>query len=162
MKKFIATRYGEQHLQSNGILVDYGISMPDFNQMPRVALKNRTISVGKGIDSTITVGAPRLSPHTIYAVMEAPPQAVDNHYGVNGHYVNSDAGARYPGEVFGKTVIMLKHRALRNLGLGNMAGYGTPSIELKRRYIDIKGIQAHRMGLHKVGDSTQLITQILS
>lgn len=159
---FIATRYGEQHLQSNGILVDYGISMPDFNQMPRVALKNRTISVGKGIDSTITVGAPRLSPHTIYAVMEAPPQAVDNHYGGNSHYVNSDAGARYPGEVFGKTVIMLKHRALRNLGLGNIAGYGTPSIELKRRYIDINGIQAHRMGWPSVGDGTQKIIQFSS
>lgn len=159
---FIATRYGEQHLQSNGILVDYGISMPDFNQMPRVALKNRTISVGKGIDSTITVGAPRFTPHTIYAVMEAPTQAKQNHPSAGLHYVNSDGGYRKPGEVFGQTRVTLKHRALRNLGLGNIAGYGTPSIELKRRYIDINGIQAHRMGWPSVGDGTQKIIQFSS
>lgn len=157
---FIATKYGEDiQVQSNGILVDYGISMPLFEQGPLVTLKNRTISVEKGIDSTITVGTPRFTPHTIYAVMEAPTQAKQNHPSSNLHYVNSDGGYRKPGEVFGQTRVTLKHRVLQNLGLGNLSRYGAPQIQLKRRYIDVKGLQSYRMGWHSVGDGTQKIIQ---
>lgn len=160
---FIATKYGEDiQVQSNGILVDYGISMPLFEQGPLVTLKNRTISFEKGIDSTIIVGTPRFTPHTIYAVMEAPTQAKQNHLSSNLHYVNSDGGYRTPGEVFGQTRVTLKHRVLQNLGLGNLSGYGTPQIQLKRRYIDVKGLQSYRMGWHSVGDGTQKIIQFSS
>ncbi|QQC81943.1 hypothetical protein I9189_007760 [Acinetobacter bereziniae] len=160
---FIATKYGEDiHIQSNGILVDYGISMPLFEQGPLVTLKNRTISVEKGIDSTITVGTPRFTPHTIYAVVEAPTQAKHNHPSAGLHYVNSDGGYRTPGEVFGQIRVTLKHRVLQNLGLGNLSGYGTHQIQLKRRYIDVKGLQSYRMGWHSVGDGTQKIIQFSS
>ncbi len=160
---FNAARYGEDHhAQSNGIVMEYGISMPDFNQMPHVTIKNRTISINKGINSPITVGKPGLSPHTIYAVMEAPPQAIANHYSGSNHYVNSGGGTRWPGEVFGQTLVSLKHRLLQNIGLGNRAGYGVPQLDLKRRYIEVKGIQAHRMGWHNFGDGTQFITQSVS
>ena len=160
---FIASRYGEEHyIQSNGIMLEYGISMPDFNQMPRVTLKNRTISVENGIISTITVGTPRLSPHTIYAVVEAPTQAKQNHPSAGLHYVNSDGGYRTPGEVFGQTRVTLKHRVLQNLGVGNLSGYGIPQIQLKRRYIDMKGLQSYRMGWPSVGDGTQKVIQFSS
>ncbi|OFE44635.1 hypothetical protein [Acinetobacter towneri] len=160
---FNAARYGEDHhAQSNGIVMEYGISMPDFDQMPHVTLKNRTISINKGIDFTITVGKPRLSPHTIYAVMEAPLQAIANHYSGSNHYVNSGGGTRWPGEVFGQTLVSLKHRLLQNIGLGNRAGYGVPQLDLKRRYIEVKGMQAHRMGWHNFGDETRFITQSVS
>ena len=119
---FIATKYGEDiQVQSNGILVDYGISMPLFEQGPLVTLKNRAISVENGIVSTIIVGTPRLSPHTIYAVMEAPYQAVVNNPGSNGHYVNSGGGNRKPGEVFGEALVALKHRVLQNLSIGTLS-----------------------------------------
>lgn len=160
---FNAARYGENHhTQSNGIVMEYGISMPDFEQMPRVSLKNRVVSIDQGIPSTLAIGKPRLSPHTIYAVMEAPSQAVANNPGGSRHYVNSSNGTRSPGEVFGRATISLQHRTLRNIGLGNRSSYGIHRIELKRRYIDVKGIQAHRMGWHSVGDGTQFITQLAS
>lgn len=160
---FIATKYGEDiQVQSNGILVDYGISMPLFEQGPLVTLKNRTISVEKGIDTTITVGSPVLTPHTIYAVIEAPVQAMMNHPTLNLHYVNSDGGDRKAGEVFGKTIVTLKHRVLRNLGLDDLSRYGTPEIHLKRQYIKVNGLQSYRMGWHSVGDGTQKIIQLSS
>ena len=51
---------------------------------------------------------------------------------------------------------------LQNLGIGNLSGYGTPQIQLKRRYIDVKGLQLYRMGWHSVGDGTQKIIQFSS
>lgn len=160
---FIASQFGTNtQIQSNGILMEYGISMPLFEQGPTVTLKNCTISVDKGIDSSIIVGTPRFSPHTIYAVMEAPEQAKQNHPSASLHYVNSDNGNRPPGEVFGRIRITLKHRVLENLGVGNLSGFGTPQIQLKRRYIQVKGMQLYRMGWHSVGDGTQQVTQFSS
>ncbi|MDG3555633.1 hypothetical protein P7L54_06670 [Acinetobacter bereziniae] len=160
---FVASQFGiDTQIQSNGILMEYGISMPLFEQGPTVTLKNRTVSVDKGIDSSIIVGTPRFSPHTIYAVMDAPEQAKQNHPPASLHYVNSDNGNRPPGEVFGRTRITLKHRVLQNLGLGNLSGYGTPQIQLKRRYIQVKGMQLYRMGWYSVGDGTQQVTQFSS
>lgn len=157
---FSATKFGEDiQIQSNGILIDYGISMPLLEPGPLVALKNRVVSVENGINAAITMGKPRFSPHTIYAVMEAPESAKQNHPPGNLHYVNSDAGMRKPGEVFGRTTVTLKHRVLRNLSVGHLSRYGVPEVQLKRRIIEVRGMQSYRMGWASVGDGTQKIIQ---
>jgi hypothetical protein len=156
---FNSMKIGEPSIQSNGIVIDAGIPIPDFENGPLVTLKNRTVKVDNGIDSTIVCGIPRFSPHTIYAVMEAPAQAIANHPSGKRHYVNSDGGTRLPGEVFGRARVSLKYFVVPNVGLGNLSGYGVPSVQLKRRYIEVRGFQSYRIGIPNIGDGTQFIKQ---
>lgn len=54
-----------------------------------VSMRHRRIEV-EGIDATVAVGRPVLSPHTIWAVVEAPEQAKRNHNATSLHYVGED------------------------------------------------------------------------
>lgn len=158
-----AARFGEPSVVSNGIIMDYGIPMPDFDNLPTVTLKNRMIDLDKkGINATITVGKPRLSPHTIYATKDTPEQAQQNNAGQKFHDVNSDGGGRQAGEVFGSTHISLQHRVIANASVNLMSKYGDAIIELKRRYLEAKGIQSYRFGWVTVGDGSQKIVQFAS
>lgn len=159
---FIASRYGSHHTQSNGILVQPGLQELSVGS-PFVGLKNRNIIV-TGIDNKIEVSKPRLSPHTIYAVMEASSQAKQNHELRNLHYVNSSSGDRPPGEVFGRTTITLRHRKL-SVGLGNQSRFDSGHrVALRRRYISLTdfGFRSQRMGIHVVGPFNQGIIQFES
>jgi len=125
-----------------------------------VGLKNRNISVLSLGDSMI-VSKPRLSPHTIYAVMEASSQAQTNHGANNLHYVNSSGGTREPGEVFGRTTITLRHRKIA-VGLGNQSRFDDGhKIQLRKRYINLKdfGFRSQRVGFHVVGPFDQNVMQ---
>ena len=157
---FIASRYGNPHTQSNGILVQPGLQELTIGRH-FVGLKNRNITVPSLGDSMI-VSKPRLSPHTIYAVMDAPEQAKQNHpVASNLHYVNSDYGNRSAGEVFGYTTITLRHRKLF-VGLGNQGEVNyRHQIELKKRYINLKdfGFRSQRIGFHVVGPFDQNVIQ---
>ena len=149
---FSATRYGEHHAQSNGIILDSGIFDLYFGNSS-VVLRNRTIKIPSLGDQSSVKGMPRLSPHTIYAVMEAPSQAVDNHP-VHGerHYVKSF-------EVFGSPIITNKHRFARPNGFNGLTT-GQPNIDLRLRYINVSSINAFRMGWHQLLDgSPQTIIQ---
>jgi len=59
-----------------------------------VSAKIRVLDLNEhGIEATSETkryGIPRLSPHTIWAVKEAPEQAIDNHYRASLHYVDQD------------------------------------------------------------------------
>lgn len=152
-----ANRFGGLSMYSNGILMENGIKLNQECGTPTVQLSNRTIDV-VGINNSIVVGRPRLSPHTIYAVMEAPGQAAANHGQFNSHYVNSDGGSRKAGEVFGNARVW-QHNPYLNIKSVNPSNrYGTPTVQLKRRYINVKGIQAYRFGWHSLGDGTHNIT----
>lgn len=149
---FVATQIGSHHAQSNGILVEPGIQQFAIGDHI-VGLKNRNISI-PSIASQAVVGQPRLSPHTIYAVMESPEQARRNHpTGASLHYVNSDRGTRHPGEVFGRTTITLRHRTVGMFGI-NQSTVERPTVALKRRYIQPNGIQSFRMGWHFLSDGS--------
>ena len=154
---FIATKFGENNLYSNGILMENGIKLDKECGTPSVQLRRRSLLV-EGINNSIAVGAPRLSPYTIHAVMEAPHQAKDNHPVSNLHYVNSDGGSRKAGEVFGRARVWQHNPYLNPSSVHPLNRYGTPTVQLKRRYIEVKGIQAYRFGWHSVGDGTQIIT----
>lgn len=154
---YVATLFGTTDIYSNGILIENGIKLDKELGTPLVQLARRSIGV-VGIENPITVGMPRLSPHTIYAVTEAPQQAKDNHRVGNLHAVNSDGGRRKPGEVFGEARVWMHNPNLAARSVSPFNGYGTPTVELKRRYVQVKGFQAYRFGWHSVGDGTQEIT----
>lgn len=158
---FIATSYGSHHTQSNGILVQPGLQELLVGQ-PFVGLKNRSITVpSMGDLLQLKDIKPRFSPWTIYAVMEAPSQAKENHEPRGLHFVNSDSGTRLPGEVFGNLRIDLKHRKL-NVGMGNQSQFNSGhKIDLKKRYINLTdfGFRSQRTGFHVIGPFDQQIIQ---
>lgn len=158
-KGFIASLYGSHYTQSNGILVQPGLQELTIGNH-FVGLKNRTITVPTMGDSLL-VSKPRLSPWTIYAVMESPSQAQANHEPRDLHFVNSDSGTRLPGEVFGHVRIELKHRKL-NVGMGNQSQLNSGhKIALRKRYINLTdfGFRSQRTGFHVVGPFDQHIVQ---
>lgn len=149
---FVATAFGSHHAQSNGIVMDSGIQEFAIGNHT-IILRNRTIAVPTlgdllGMENT----RPRLSPHTIYAVMEATSQAEINHP-IEGrkHFVNSDNGWRQPGEVFGRLTIALLNRKIEAFGVSFLA-IGSPIIDLRRRYIRVNSFLSFRMGWHGVLD----------
>lgn len=158
---FIATNFGNHHTQSNGILVQPGLQELSVGE-PFIGLKNRTIVVPTMGDLLqLKDVKPRLSPWTIYAVMEAPAQATHNHEQRNLHFVNSDAGSRSPGEVFGRVNIALRHRKV-TAGIGNQSRLDTGhQIALRKRYINLTdfGFRSQRVGFHVVGPFDQNIDQ---
>lgn len=154
---FDSLKFGDAHLQSNGILMENGIKLDKECGTPIVQLAIRTISV-EGISSPITLGKPRLSPHTIYAVTEAPQQARDNHNALGLHAVNSDGGTRKAGEVFGKARIWQHNPYLNPSSVLPRLAFGTAHIMLAKRYVEVKGFQAYRFGWHSIGDGEQQVT----
>lgn len=144
---FVATKFGATHTQSNGILLESGIQEFSIGNH-FVGLKNRTISVPTMGDLLqMRETRPRLSPHTIYAVMDASSQAVTNHNATGLHYVNSNGGGRTPGEVFGNPRVTLRHRKVTINGY-LYSDVPTPKVMLKRRYIQVTGFNSFRMGWH--------------
>lgn len=154
---FDAKLFGTADFYSNGILMENGIKLDTELGTPMVQLSRRTISINEGINNQIVMGRPRLSPHMIYAVLEAPQQAKDNHGAGMLHAVNSDGGYRNAGEVFGWPHVWMHNPYLNPQGLWSTNAFGTPRVQLKRRYLEVKGIQAYRFGWHKIGDGTQEI-----
>ncbi|WP_180175480.1 hypothetical protein [Acinetobacter sp. YH12025] len=156
---FSASLFGVPDMYSNGILLENGIKLEREVGTPSVLMGLRTISI-TGISSPIEMGKPRLSPHTIYAVTEAPSQAIKNHPSRGLHAVNSSSGFRKAGEVFGMARVRTysPYINLRS-GILSHVSFGTARIALRRRYITVKGLQAYRMGWHSLGDGNQEITQ---
>lgn len=147
---FLATRFGESDMYSNGILMDNGIKLTKECGTPSVQLALRDVTV-EGILSPIIMGKPRLSPHTIYAVTEATPQAIVNHGATGLHKINSF-------EVFGKPRVWTHTPYLDVRSLQSSVRFGQPRLELSRRIISVEGIRAYRFGWHNVGDGTQTVT----
>lgn len=150
---FVATTIGSHHMQSNGILIDAGIQELAIGDH-HVGLKNRTITVPTlGDLLQIRDVKPRISPHTIYAVMEAPTQAINNHPHQSIHYVNSDGGRRAPGELFGQTTVTLRHRIIGFSGY-NHSNVPEPRVQLHKRYIQVSGFNSFRTGWHYALDGS--------
>lgn len=152
---FVATRFGAAHTQSNGILLESGIQEFSIGNH-FVGLKNRTIQVPTmGDFLQIEDTRPRISPHTIYAVTEAPAQAARNHPTNNNrlHYVNSDGGNRPPGEVFGRVTVTNRHRVIRPYGFNISDWYG-PKVALRKRYIKPQPFNSFRIGWHYCSDGS--------
>lgn len=115
-----------------------------------VSLKNRTLKVPTIDDTEIELGKPRLSPHTIYAVLEAPEQALRNHLMRRDQLRPISTGV-----VVGTPKVTTYLGYITTLGIpdkgsGGAWGVGTPRLVSMRRYIDVDGFYAGRMGLLSV------------
>lgn len=158
---YVATLFGSHHIQSNGILVYPGIQEFSIGDHT-IGLKNRVIEVPTMGDLLqFEKVMPRLSPHTIYAVNNAPPQAIKNHP-VNRqiYYINEHPTTIYPpGEIFGRVRITLQHRKL-TVTAGDELSIGRPSVILRKHYILPNGFLSFRMGWHVLLDgSPQFVEQ---
>lgn len=163
---FNASRFGEADTHSNGIIVENGI-WERLKGVPFISLKNREISLsgdegdgGGGIDNTILVGKPSISPQTIWAVKEAPKQAIDNHYEWPFlHYVG-ETRTRPPGVVFGRPRVSIPMDVpIRPVGFlgGNSTTYiGTPKVENSRKYIEPRGWASSYVGWHSMPSDIQV------
>jgi len=157
---FVATEYGSHYTQSNGILVHPGLQELTIGNH-FVGLKNRSI-FPTSIASLAALGKPRFSPHTIYAMMEAPEQAKINHPYQNLHPINYHGSAAPAGEIFGTTTITLQHRNLSNVGLELQSRSSDGhKLELKKHFINLTnyGFRSWRVGFHVVGPFDQRVEQ---
>lgn len=155
----ISSRFGTQFVWSNNITVFGGIGIDGVSKLLTVTNKNNTVSV-EGIDNSIACGYPRLSPHTIYSVMEAPEQAKGNHTPIGDpHYVGGVfRGNHTVGEVFGSAFIESTIRHLHPYWYGTpSSGTGIPSIELSRKMVKPNGIRLGRFGVPAIPFTLQSI-----
>jgi len=156
--------FGVGSVHSNNIAIRSGISIDNVPNGLIVSNKNNFISLdGEGIKNLIVVSKPRLSPHTIYAVMDAPAQAKQNHPTTNLHYVNSNFGNRAPGEAFGTLKI---ESTIRNIypkwpAASSAYTFGVPKLTLSRSVIKTDGFRLGRFGVPKIPFSLQTITIML-
>lgn len=157
---FVATEYGNHYTQSNGILVQPGLQELTIGSH-FVGLKNRQVIV-ESIGDLMQVSNPRFSPHTIYAMMEAPEQAKKNHPYQNLNPINYHGSNAPVGEIFGTTTVTLQHRKLNNVGLGFQSRLSDGhKLELRKRFIDLTnyGFRSWRIGFHVVGPFDQHLEQ---
>ncbi|DBA08568.1 hypothetical protein [Pseudomonas aeruginosa] len=141
-----------------GVNIDAGIKVDGYG-LPAVSLKLRKLTVDEWPDAEVfQPSKPRLTPHTIWAVKEAPEQAKQNHPAGNLHYVGETL-VYPPGERFGSARISTYLGVLKPSPLGDVSKIGEHAIYLKRRYLEPRGLQAYRMGWAIVGDGTQFVTQ---
>ena len=154
-------KFGTAFIYSNNILIDSGIGVvSDAVPKPTLINKNRTISA-EGMDYTIKAGVPRLSPHTIYAVKEAPLQAVLNHpTSADAHYVNSNKGTRPPGEVFGRASVESTIRSIQPaiFPILNIKGFGFAKTELALSIIKPSSFSRSRFGIPAIPFTLQDIS----
>lgn len=145
-----SAKFGATNLQYMGVtFVGY---WEKLYGMPTVTNRNRTIQVSPfELEEEKMIGEPRLSPHTIWAVVEAPDQAKLNHPSPRQlHYVDGwddyTGNPKFPGITCGKPTITHKQRFLRATGLP-LTRYGEHSVQLQRFYIEPKGWYATRFGV---------------
>lgn len=156
-----SAKYGSASITANTIRVEPGYQELSVGE-PFVSLKIRTIMVQPFPDSSVfDPGKPRISPHTIWAVMEAPDQAQQNNPASGAlHYV--DGLDQYPpGSVFGLPEISLKNRVVsvfwRNEDI--QTHFGQAQLFNKRSYIRPDGIRSQRFGWHSIPTTPQVAEQ---
>lgn len=158
--KSVSSKFGAQFIWSNNLYIDGGIGLvSDAVPSPAVSNKNNIISLeDKGIDNTVEVGVTRLSPHTIYAVKEAPQQARRNHPLSDLHYIGETS--QYPaGERFGKAEIESTIRVLKPYWSLPSSYYNIsrPKAELSLHMVKTEGFRLGRFGIPSIPFTPQLI-----
>lgn len=154
-----STEFGSPRVTANSIRVEPGYSEHLIGE-PFVGNRVRQIGV-KSIKESSTAGWPRLSPHTIYAVVEAPYQAQLNHPlgGIKQrHYVNGYL--RDPGITPGNPSVTLRDRVILTTyrQVQWIEGEtGRPRLTLKRHYIEPRGFATFRSGWHTFPGDQQIV-----
>ncbi len=150
------TSFGNTRIHANSIRVEPGYWEILIGK-PQVEHKDRRIYVDSSSNDFLSIGAPRMSPHTIWAVVEAPEQAKANHVrpSNNLHYVdglNENGNWKEPGIEIGVPRISHKNRRINPPGYLAF-GIGKPTIHNIVSKIEPKGWSSLRMGvLGPIGD----------
>ncbi|MGP9490825.1 hypothetical protein [Psychrobacter sp. AOP7-B1-24] len=156
-----SSKFGTIFMWSNNLMVDGGIGFPDNSvPNPMVSNKDRVVAISEGMDYTIEVSeGARLSPHTIYAVMDAPAQAIKNHKPGRLHYVNSNGGNRKPGEVFGRAFVESTIRTIKPRWSSPSSYYtiGRPTLTLSLAVVKPDSFRLSRFGIPSIPFTPQSI-----
>lgn len=120
---------------------------------PTVWLRTRLLDAappaGAAQNAYMAVGTPRLSPHTVYAVVEAPQQAIQNHVSPGQlHYVDQRfvGGSIYWLHGVGTPAIGHRYRYVRPSSNAPMSALGNPNIRNKHICIKPEGILSMKFG----------------
>lgn len=152
------TLFGNTRIHANTIRVEPGY-WEILMGTPMVEHKNRMIFMDSSNCDFFSIGKPRMSPHTIWAVREAPRKAIENHVKPNRilHYVDgmTEGGLiKEPGIEVGVPRIAHKNRRVNTSGYFAF-GIGRPSIYNVVNKIAPKGWSSLRLGvLGPIGDQT--------
>ena len=160
---FGSERHGTPAVKINGATIEAGIREDDYG-VPFVGLKNRVVTVDPWTGPIYQPSPASITPHTIWAVKEAPQQAKDNHLARPLHYVGEVLGPNGypPGTRFGATRISTYLSRINPPSLGIESAYGMPRLQLRTRYIHVPGLQAYRVGWALVSDGSQKVAQFAS
>ena len=136
------TIFGTADVHANSIRVEPGY----WERLFGVAIlthKNRSINVAAWTEK-LDLGKPSISPHTIYAVVEAPEQAKINHPPQRLHYV--DGLDREPGAIFGNPEISHFHRKI-NVAGKDLSLFGNSELRQTLFEIKPKGFNSLKFGI---------------
>lgn len=151
--------FGALSIRINHIIIDSGIAIHNISNDTLVYNKRTYISKAGAINSGTALGKPRLSPHTIWAVMEAPPQAIDNHKsGTSRHYVGN-ADGKGVGARLGKPVVESSIRHIRptDSTYQPSSRIGRPLLVLRKRIIKTDSFRVSRFGVPSIPFTPQSI-----
>lgn len=144
---FDTSKFVDPLVKANSIRVEPGYWDHLFSDETRVELLHRVLE-GEGIERLEeNVGDPRLSPHTIYAVMDAPAQAKRNHPSRQLHYVDHSRSTRLTG-VGANQTISFRYRTVKPNGFvppGSQAS-PRPKVENKTKQVWTEGFMDERVG----------------
>ncbi|ELW85676.1 hypothetical protein ACINWC743_A0734 [Acinetobacter sp. WC-743] len=138
------TLFGVADVHANSIRVEPGYWERLFG-VATISHKNRSINVAAWTEK-LDLGAPRISPHTIFAVKEAPEQAINNHVKpeLELHYV--DGYRREPGAIFGTADVSHFHRKIV-VGGGVLTLFGSAELRQTLFIIKPKGFNSLKFGI---------------
>ncbi len=161
VQEYPATLFGNTRITANSIHVEGWWDVDVLGGDHHVSHKNRRVFVEEWPEKEVyQPSEPRLSPWTIWAVMDAPAQAVRNHAPRILHYVDG-FGFRTPGVDFGRPRISHYHRRLVPTGFvvsaePNYRPFGAAAIGNYRRYLAPDGWRSYRAGLHEIPGTREL------
>ncbi|MCF0265478.1 hypothetical protein KW868_13570 [Acinetobacter guillouiae] len=140
----VMTLFGVADAHANSIRVEPGYWERLFG-IATISHKNRNLTVAAWTEN-LDLGAPRISPHTIYAVKEAPEQAINNHVKpeLELHYV--DGYRREPGAIFGRADVSHFHRKIK-VGGEVLTLFGIAEFRQTLFIIKPKGFNSLKFGI---------------
>ena len=153
-KGFDSPEIGIAVVWSNNLVIESGIARHSFGDS--LSVRNSTseiILTGENpILATITVGRPRLSPHTIYAMTEASDQAKANHPITNGTGLHTIDG--YNGQTLemkiGRPRLENTIRNVKAQGVESMVFGARNKLTLSRNIIAPKSFRVRRFGVPSI------------
>lgn len=159
---YVASLWGDNRVWSNNIMIDAGIAIRNISANHAVRHKNRVITLTDEhvIKSKVEFGAPRLSPWTIYAVVESPTQARLNHIDPYlGLHTIDGLRPGGSGANFGSHKVSSTIRNVYQLSSGSKKdGFGVAALQLTRRIISPAAFRRSAVGMPSIPFTLQLIT----